>query len=218
ILAVRSVAAAGGASGGLSGIKSQELKEWLSYIASDDLEGRALYGTGIGLAAAYIEDHLQVWGLKPAGDRGSYGQTVRVLGVKTTSHATVTVSVAGESRSFADGDGITLPRNMGGKRRFIVDRVEFTGYGVDAPAANHVDYRDKDMRGAAVVWLGSAGPKGLDQSLYRRLLGGRSRYATEQLGAAAAIGPAMTAAAGGASGPGRSGASGAAAGPGGGRR
>ena len=105
---------------------------------------------------------------------------------------------------------------MARMRVFGIDcGTEFTGYGVDAPAANHVDYRDKDMKGAAVVWLGSAGPKGLDQSLYRRLLSGRSRYATEQLGAAAAIGPAMTAASGAAGGPGRSGASGAATGQGG---
>src|SRR5690349_6175707 len=125
ILTVLAVATAGAASRGPSGIQSQELKDWLTYIASDDLEGRALYGTGIGLAAAYIEEHLRTWGVKPAGEHGSYGQVVRVLGVKTTSRATVTVSVAGETRNFVDGDGITLPRNMGGKRRFTVDRVEF---------------------------------------------------------------------------------------------
>ena len=61
--------------------------------------------------------------------------------------------------------GITLPKNMGGKRRFTVDRVEFAGYGLDAPAANHMDFRGKDVKNAVVVWLGTNGPKGLDQSL-----------------------------------------------------
>ena len=70
---------------------------------------------------------------------------------------------------------------------------------------------------AAVVWLGSTGPKGLDTSLYRRLISGRSRYATEQLGAAAAIGPAMTTPAGGPGGRGRSSAVDAGAAQGGGR-
>jgi hypothetical protein len=50
--AVSAVAAAGG---GIGSIKTQDLREWLSYIASDELQGRAVYGTGIGLAAAYIE-------------------------------------------------------------------------------------------------------------------------------------------------------------------
>src|SRR4030095_5696850 len=77
----------------------------------------------------------------------------------------------------------------GGKRRFTVDRVEFAGYGLDAPGASHSDYRGKDVKDAAVVWLGSSGPKGLDQATYRRLLMGRNRYATEQLGAVASVGP-----------------------------
>lgn len=207
------------ASGGAGSIKSQDLKEWLSYIASDDLQGRAVYTTGIGLAAAYIEDHARAWGARPAGDKGHYLQTVRVLGVKATSHASVTVDVDGESKTFADGEGISLPKNMGGKQRLTVDRVEFAGYGLDAPAAGHQDYKGKDVREAAVVWLGPNGPKTVDQNAYRRILSGRNRYATEQLGAAASIGVAAPAGAGrggrGAGGPGGTGGLGGPSGRGG---
>jgi hypothetical protein len=185
------------AAGGPSAIRSQDLREWLTYIASDELEGRAVFSSGFGLAAAYIEDHLHAWGVKPAGDPGHYLQTVRVLGVKTTSHASVTVQVNGEAKTFTDGDGIAFPRNMGGKRRFTVSRVEFAGYGLDAPGAAHMDFRGKDVKDAVVVWLGSSGPKGLEAATYRRLLTGRGRYATEQLGAAASIGPETPAGRGG---------------------
>src|SRR5215212_4322680 len=181
------------AAGGVSSIRTGDLKEWLSYVASDELQGRAVYTAGIGLAAAYIKDHLKLWGLKPAGDQGHYLQTVRVLGIKTTSHASVTVDVNGETRTFDDGGGVTLPKNMGGKRRFTIDRVEFAGYGLDAPAANHIDFRGKNVKDAVVVWLGATGPKGLDPTVYRRLLAARNRYATGQLGAAAAIGQATPA-------------------------
>jgi hypothetical protein len=227
VVAASAVAAAGGrpslaasppsygATGAIGAIRSQDLKEWLSYVASDELQGRATYSSGIGLAAAYIEGHLRSWGVKPAGDHGGYLQTVRVLGVKTTSRASVTVEVAGETRTFADGDGIALPKNMGGKRRFTIDRVEFAGYGLDAPGAGHSDYRGNDVKDAAVIWLGSSGPKGLDQATYRRLLMGRNRYATEQLGAVASIGPATAAGrAGQAGGAGRAGGPGESAGPG----
>jgi hypothetical protein len=198
-IAVVAVAGTTAVSGGASGagpgqagaIKSPELRDWLTYIASDELEGRAVFTTGFGLAAAYIADHLHTWGVKPAGDHGSYLQTVRVLGVKTTSHSTVSVTVNGETRTFPDGAGIAFPKNMGGKHRFTVDRVEFAGYGLDAPGAGHVDFRGKDVKDAAVAWLGNNGPKSIDLSVFRRVLGGRSRYATEQLGAAASIGPAL---------------------------
>ena len=33
------------AAGGVSSIKSQDLREWLTYIASDELRGRAVYST-----------------------------------------------------------------------------------------------------------------------------------------------------------------------------
>jgi hypothetical protein len=192
------------ASGGAASIAAPDLREWLSYVASDELQGRSVFSEGFGLAAGYIADHLRAWGVKPAGDPGQYLQTVRVLGVKTTSHSTVTVTVGGQSKTFADGDGVTFPKNMGGKRTLTLDRVEFAGYGLDAPGAAHMDYRGKDVKGAAVVWLGASGPDGLDSSPYRRVLTGRSRYATEQLGAAAAIGPA-----GGPGGAGRAGEAGA---------
>jgi hypothetical protein len=172
--------------GGPSSFDVRDLREWLTYIASDELQGRATFSAGLGLAASYIENHLREWGVKPAGDNGSYLQTVLVLGVKSTSHSTVTVEIGGERRTFAE-DAIRFPRNAGANQRLTLNRVEFLGYGLDAVRANHVDYRAQDVKGAAVVWLGSAGPAGLDQSL-TRLLNGRNRYATDERLAGAVIG------------------------------
>jgi hypothetical protein len=219
IAAVVAVALTGAvaANGGAGAIKSPDLREWLTYISSDELEGRAVFTSGFGLAAAYVSDHLHAWGVKPAGDHGSYLQTVRVLGVKTTSRSTVSVTVNGETRTFADGDAIVFPRNMGGKQRFTVDRIEFAGYGLDAPGAGRMDFRGKDVKDAAVVWLGANGPKNIDLSVFRRVLSGRNRYATEQLGAAASIGPISEAGAGRAGRAGGAGGVGGAGGAGGGR-
>lgn len=182
------ILAASAASDARDSINAADLKEWLSYIASDELQGRATYSAGLGLAAAYIQDRLRTWGVKPGGDAGSYLQTVRVLGVKTTSHSSVTVSVGGRTRTFQDGSGVTFPRNSGGKRTLTLQHVEFAGYGLDVPAAKHMDFRGRDVKNAAVIWLGTAMPKSVD-SQYRRLLAGRSRYATDELKALATIGP-----------------------------
>lgn len=189
------------AAGGLPSIVSADLQQWLTYLASDDLQGRAVFSEGLGLAAGYIQRHLQEWGVAPAGDGGSYLQTVRVLSVKSESRSTVTVRVGNETRTFKDGDGIRFPRSSGGKQSITLDRVEFAGYGVNAPDAGHTDFRNTDVRGAAVVFLGNSGPRNLDPQRYRLLLNGRSRHATDQLQAAATIGPPPEAPAGGASRP-----------------
>ena len=85
-------------SGGIGSIQEGPLREWLTYLSSDQLQGRATYSEGLGLAAAYIADRLQEAGVKPAGDNGSYFQVVKVLGVRTTSRSSVTVEVNGQRR------------------------------------------------------------------------------------------------------------------------
>ena len=175
------------AGGGLASISADEMRQWLTEVSSDDMQGRAIYSSGLGLAAGYIQDHLRRWNIRPAGDAG-YLQTVRVLGVRATSRSTVTVQVGRETRTFSDGEGVTLPRFQGGKRRVVASRVEFVGYGLDVPAIGHFDYRGKDVKDAAVVYFGAAGPKGLDASSYRQFLTGRSRYATDERRAVASIG------------------------------
>jgi hypothetical protein len=167
-----------------------DLKQWLTYLASDELQGRQIYTEGQGLAAGYIQSHLQEWAVTPAGDDGTYLQTVRVLGVKVSSRSSLTVRVGDQQRTFKDGEGVTFPKNAGAKRELTVDRVEFAGYGLEIPAANHHDLLGKDLRGAAVVFLGTKAPKEVDSQRYRRLLGGRSRNLFDQAKAAAAIGPA----------------------------
>ncbi|HKQ78274.1 MAG TPA: M28 family peptidase [Blastocatellia bacterium] len=169
-------------------VQADDLQKWLTYLASDELEGRATFSEGLGLAAAYLAEQLRSWGVKPGGDNGSYFQRVRVLGVKKSANrSTLTVEVNGQTRTFKEGEGITFPRNVGGKRSFTVDQVEFLGYGLDAPLANQNDYAGKDVKGKAVVYLGANGPQGLG-TRFRRALGGRARYATDQRQAVASIG------------------------------
>ena len=121
--------------GGVTSITPDELKEWLGYIASDQLQGRRVYTEGLGLAGAYIADHLKEWGVKPGGDDGTYFQVVKVLGVNTKSSSSVTVTVNGQSRTFKDGEGVTFPKNQGGKQTVSGAVLEFVGYGLAVPAA-----------------------------------------------------------------------------------
>src|ERR1044071_4373935 len=72
------------------------LREWLTYLSSDDLEGRNTFSEGLGLAAAYIADQLKTAGVRPGGDHGSYFQRVSVLGVRTVNRSTLTIEVNGQ--------------------------------------------------------------------------------------------------------------------------
>jgi hypothetical protein len=173
---------------GVSAITPADMKEWLSYIASDQLQGRQVYTEGLGLAASYIADHLKAWGVKPAGDDGSYFQVVKVLGVNVKRNSTVTVTVNGQSKTFKDGEGVTFPANQGGKQT-ITATAEFVGYGLSLPAQNIDDYKGRDVTGKIAIYLGSRGPAVLTTT-QNRLLTARARNAIELQHAVAAIGPA----------------------------
>jgi len=169
-------------------ITPQSLRTWLTYLASDELEGRATFSEGLALAGAYIADQLKEAGVKPGGDHGSYFQRVEVLGIRSTSHSSVTIEVNGQKRTFSDGEGVSFPRNVGGKRTQTIHEVEFAGYGLDLNS-EHNDYDGFDVRRKAVVWLGTRGPRGTEEGQSGRLLRGRAAFALEEMGAAAVIGP-----------------------------
>jgi len=59
--------AAGVSYGNAESISENELKIYLYFLASDQLEGRNLPSRGFDTAALYVASHLAEWGLKPGG-------------------------------------------------------------------------------------------------------------------------------------------------------
>src|SRR6185369_1121702 len=110
---------------GHDAITERDLKEWLTYLASDDLEGRSTYTEGLGLAAGYIAEHLRAWGMKPGGPNGSYLQRVAVLSVKSDNNSTCTVEANGQTRTFKNKEGVNFSANVGGKQTLNSDQIEF---------------------------------------------------------------------------------------------
>jgi hypothetical protein len=65
--AAKIVAGAAVGYGNANSISEEELKVYLNFLASDQLEGRNLPSRGYDIAALYIASHLAEWGLKPGG-------------------------------------------------------------------------------------------------------------------------------------------------------
>jgi Peptidase family M28 len=74
--------------GNVNGITAQQLKDYLTFIASDELEGRDTPSRGLDIAAMYIAEHLKTWGIKPAGDNGTYFQRFPLRRNKIEAHGT----------------------------------------------------------------------------------------------------------------------------------
>jgi hypothetical protein len=171
-------------------ISQGDMKEFLTYLASDALQGRQVYTEGYGLAAAYVADHLRQWGVKPMGDNGTYFQSVKNRGYRVTRNSSITVEANGQTRTFKHGDHVTFPINSGGRQTLTFDGVEFAGYGLvmlPTPAnknISHDDFRGRDLKGRLVMFLPGT-PAALTQAGGRGGRGGGNRgaYAIQTVGA-----------------------------------
>lgn len=129
-----------------SQVSPGDLKEWLTYLASDQLTGRQIYSEGYGLAAGYIQENLRKWGVKPLGENGTYLQTVKNRGYKVTRNSSVTVDAGGQTRTFKHGDHVTFAVNSGGNQTVSFTGVQFFGTS-SSPVAG------LDLKGKLAVWM-----------------------------------------------------------------
>ena len=76
---------------GIEAITEAQLRNYLAFIAADALEGRRAPSRGLDAAAAFLASHMARLGLRPAGDDGTYLQSIaltqRRLDVEKTSLA-----------------------------------------------------------------------------------------------------------------------------------
>jgi len=64
-------------------IAAEKIRQHVKYLASDALEGRGTGQRGGDAAADYIATQFKSYGLNPAGENGTYFQSVPLVGVKT---------------------------------------------------------------------------------------------------------------------------------------
>src|SRR5947209_16372474 len=57
-------------------ITEAQLKDYLYFIASDEMEGRDTPSRGLDTVAKFIAMNLSRWGFKPAGDDGTFFQRI----------------------------------------------------------------------------------------------------------------------------------------------
>ena len=63
---------------------AERIRAHVRFLSHDLLEGRGTGQRGGDIAAEYIATQFALYGLKPAGDNGTYMQKVPMVGVTTT--------------------------------------------------------------------------------------------------------------------------------------
>jgi Zn-dependent M28 family amino/carboxypeptidase len=133
-------------------IDKEKIREHVKYLSSDKLEGRGTGQPGGDLAADYIAKQFQSYGLKPAGDNGTYFQNVPMVGVKTLADTTFALK-AENGKSF-EAKNLTdfVTNNESQTEMADIDApIVFVGYGIKAPEYGWDDYKTVDLHGKVAL-------------------------------------------------------------------
>jgi len=129
----------------LDHVSADSLRGHLSFISSDQLEGRGTPSRGLDLAAEYIAAQFRRAGLEPVGDDGYY-QTTEMIEVEPPKNGFQMTIGAGEHVISVNSEEVTprfhTPLEIAGAGLFKLD-------GRDEPAMK--DLRSQDVAGRVVV-------------------------------------------------------------------
>lgn len=151
--------------GNVEGVSARQLKEHLTFIASDELEGRDTPSRGLDIAAMYIAKHLSSWGIKPAGDEGTYFQKFPLRQTKIDTEGT-RLNINGQSYHYGQDFLTSLVASNLSNAPLV-----FAGYGWAIKSKNINPYEGIDVRDKVIVVLNSL-PKGVTGNDLKGPIGG----------------------------------------------
>jgi len=93
--------------GNVEAITAAQLKDYLYFVASDEMEGRDTPSRGLDLTARFIALNLSRWGVKPAGTGGTFFQKFALTSRRVVPEQTVAI-VSGQGFKIGE-DFIAAP-------------------------------------------------------------------------------------------------------------
>ncbi len=138
----------------LETINPEHIRWHVRYLSHDLLEGRGTGQRGGDLAAEYIATQFAEYGLKPAGDHGTYMQKVPLVGITTLPETQFSlIPKLGETMNLKPLDEYVAYDATQQPQSDVDAEIVFVGYGIEAPEYNWDDYKGVDVRGKVLLML-----------------------------------------------------------------
>ncbi|HVR97667.1 MAG TPA: peptidase M28, partial [Thermoanaerobaculia bacterium] len=164
----------------------------IRFLADDLLEGRGPSSRGDQLTQLYLASTMQLLGLEPGGENGSYLQSLDIVGIDAQLPATWEFKKGGQTVSLKSKDDFIAASGVQEERSTLANaELVFVGYGIEAPEYQWNDFKGQNLKGKVLVMLNN--DPDWDPKLFegnRRLYYGRWTYKYESAarqGAAGAI-------------------------------
>jgi Zn-dependent M28 family amino/carboxypeptidase len=138
----------------MKGIDPERIRAHVRFLSHDLLEGRGTGQRGGDIAAEYMATQFALYGLKPAGDNGTYLQKVPMVGLETQPTTTFSVVPdSGEVMSLKRFDDYVATDNSQNAESVVDAPLVYVGYGITAPEYQWDDYKGMDVKGKVLLML-----------------------------------------------------------------
>ncbi len=130
----RSARLPGPAISAMQKINPENIRAHVRFLSHDLLEGRGTGQRGGDIAAQYIATQFALYGLKPAGDNGTYMQKVPMVGITPAPETTFSLVPAnGDSVELKPLDEYVGYDQTQQPESDVDAPIVFVGYGIEAP-------------------------------------------------------------------------------------
>jgi Zn-dependent M28 family amino/carboxypeptidase len=140
------------AAAGAPAISAERIAAHVKFLSSDLLEGRGTGQRGGDIAAEYIGTQFAAYGLQPAGDHGTFYQSVPMVSVKTLPATTFKLAPkSDEPVELKNLDDYVTNSESQSESADIDAPIVFIGYGITAPEYKWDDYKGVDLKGKVAL-------------------------------------------------------------------
>ena len=138
----------------MQAIRPENIETHVRFLSDDLLEGRGTGQRGGDIAAEYIAAQFALYGLKPAGDKGTYMQKVPMVGITPGADMRFSLAPAkGKNIDLKPLDEYVAYDQTQQPASDIDAEIVYVGYGIDAPEYNWDAYKGVDVKGKVLLIL-----------------------------------------------------------------
>lgn len=138
----------------LQKIDPEHIRANVRFLSHDLLEGRGTGQRGGDIAAEYIATQFWLYGLKPAGDNGTFMQKVPLVGITPAPETSFELAPKrGDNMQLKPLEDYVAYDETQRPNDDIDSEIVYVGYGIEAPEYQWDDYKGVDVHGKVLLML-----------------------------------------------------------------
>ena len=134
-------------------ITERDVRGDVYFLASDEMVGRETLKPEIDITAAYVKSRMERAGVQPAGEDGTWYQTVKLKYRQWDGSPSISYTRGGETSTLAYGDDFVSTSGPSSSVELSNTEIAFAGYAIKDAEKSYDDISGVDLQGKLALIL-----------------------------------------------------------------